>query len=210
MQDNCFFCDKSQFEERLIGETNEFWIIATLGQIIQGGYVLLAPKRHIECIGALEEREIDLMCAVKDRIYSALGYFNEASPLTIFEHGIAGQSLKHANLHIVPASSSFTDLVIEDFLWSERYVMPVMQNSWHSLRKAYALKKEPYLLWKDSGLGIKVCWNPKKVPKRYLRNLFFTAIGQPKLANYLKVDPEEDRKRWQKTVRNLKPYFAKK
>jgi len=53
------FCDKKQFEERLVGETKNFWIIATLGQITDGGYLLLVPKKHVECVGAMEERAVE-------------------------------------------------------------------------------------------------------------------------------------------------------
>jgi len=47
MGDNCPFCDKKQFEERLIAEVDGFYLIATLGQITDGGYVLLVPKEHV-------------------------------------------------------------------------------------------------------------------------------------------------------------------
>ena len=33
MPNNCVFCDRSKFEERLIHETENFYVIATLGQI---------------------------------------------------------------------------------------------------------------------------------------------------------------------------------
>ena len=205
----CVFCDRSQFEERLCGETKDFWIIATLGQIVQGGYILLVPKRHVECIGALEKDEIDRLCQAKQRIYEKLGYFNEASSVTIFEHGIAGQSIKHAHLHIVPVACRFSDKVAGDFLWNDMELMPVLQQSWHRLREKYAKTKEPYLLWKDSGIGIKVLWNPQNTPAQYFRNLLFEEIGQPELANWRKANPEEDKKRWQETVKMLKPHFSK-
>lgn len=60
MESDCVFCDRSKFEERLCGETKDFWIIATLGQITDGGYVLLVPKRHVECVGAMDKNEVNL------------------------------------------------------------------------------------------------------------------------------------------------------
>jgi len=53
---DCVFCDRAQFEDRLVGETKDFFVIATLGQITDGGYVLLVPKEHIACMGALADQ----------------------------------------------------------------------------------------------------------------------------------------------------------
>ena len=209
-QENCIFCDKSQFEERLIGETKGFWVIATLGQIIQGGYVLLVSKRHVPCIGAMEEIEIEELCQVKQRVYDRLGYLNEASPLTIFEHGIVGQSINHAHLHIAPIESYFSDLITNRYSECTLTKLPVLQKSWQEIRKAYLHKRQPYLLWKDGSIGIKVLWNPKNVPSQYLRTLMFNSIGQPELANWRKVNPESDKNRWSETVRYLRKYFEQK
>ena len=53
---DCVFCDRAQFEDRLVGETKDFFVIATLGQIIDGGYVLLVQKEHIASMGALADQ----------------------------------------------------------------------------------------------------------------------------------------------------------
>lgn len=177
---------------------------------MQGGYILLIPKRHVACIGAMEEREIIALCAVKQRIYSAMGYINEGSALTIFEHGIAGQSVFHAHLHIIPVRAEFTDGVRKDFIWKELVTLPVMQSSWIKIAEEYKKRNKPYLLWKDAGLGLKVLWDPRNVPLQYFRILLFRSIKQPELANWRTVDPNEDRKRRRETIKTLKPYFNTK
>src|SRR3989338_14091 len=102
--DNCVFCDKKNFEERLIAETDECWVIATLGQIPKnGGYVLLAPKRHVKCVGAFGKKLVSVMLKVSYEICFALTseyklkqFSKNVWPVTIFEHGGVGQSIKHA------------------------------------------------------------------------------------------------------------------
>ncbi|HEY4494942.1 MAG TPA: hypothetical protein VJC01_00655 [Candidatus Paceibacterota bacterium] len=44
VDNNCVFCDRSKLEERLIAENKDWYLIATLGQITDGGYVLIFNK----------------------------------------------------------------------------------------------------------------------------------------------------------------------
>ncbi|OGF90359.1 hypothetical protein A3I94_02135, partial [Candidatus Giovannonibacteria bacterium RIFCSPLOWO2_02_FULL_43_54] len=114
--ENCVFCDKSQFEERLCGETKDFWIIATLGQISNGGYLLLVPKRHVECIGAMTSKEAKLLDKLGVRVCDALiQEYGDAPDIIMFEHGIVGQTIKHAHLHIVPGVQIIAKRIADDF-----------------------------------------------------------------------------------------------
>ena len=116
MANNCPFCDIKQFEEQLIAEVDGFYIIATLGQITDGGYVLLFPKEHILCMGALAReqnlkvlkisREISQILTCEYNQAQAL-YWSSVWPVTLFEHGIVGQTVKHAHLHILPSVVNF-------------------------------------------------------------------------------------------------------
>lgn len=49
MSENCVFCDKAKLGDRLISENDGWYVAATLGQITDGGYVLIIPKEHISC-----------------------------------------------------------------------------------------------------------------------------------------------------------------
>lgn len=199
---DCVFCDRSKFEERLCGETKDFWIIATLGQITDGGYVLLVPKRHVECIGAMEVPEIDLLMTAGEQIWYALSSEYQAPAITIFEHGIVGQSIKHAHIHFIPEVCNLTEKVQNDF--PENQIVRV--NFVHGLQDLYKKKPEPYLFWIDVSLMANVCWNPP-APPQYLRVVVAEALGVPERANWRTMDPELDRKLWSETVRRLKPYF---
>lgn len=216
MQENpgCVFCDRAQFEKQLIGETPDFWIIATLGQITDGGYVLLVPKRHVSCIGAMEESEIELLESVVDRVMGAL--LVEYNAPVIFEHGIVGQTIKHAHIHFVPQVCNVTDRVLADFPGSKitrpmKYD-PGYRENWQKLRDQYARKQKPYLLWNDGYIsrmsGMKVCWNPE-APPQYLRIVVAEELGRPERANWRSMDPELDKRLWQETVARLKPYFQR-
>lgn len=201
---HCFFCDRNQFQERLVGETDDFLIIPTLGQISDGGYTLLAPKQHVSCIGALQEKELRSLHEVGEKVVLALLTEYGVGPEIIFEHGIVGQSVQHAHLHLIPARCNITARILKDFPQNPHTTV----HSWNELRTAYAYHRHPYLLWKDHlGSEMNVLWNPP-APSQYLRIVVAEALNCPERANWRTMDPKLDRQLWQETVSRLKPHFA--
>lgn len=202
MDSDCAFCDRTKFEERIIGEDKNFWIIATLGQITDGGYTLLVPKKHIPCIGAMGFKEIEHFEDLAKRIRLALSVEYGIWPVNFFEHGIVGQTIKHAHIHFVPENWQITERILKDF--PEKFIN---LHSWLELQFLYTVKPEPYILWLDSREEIiKVYWNPP-APLQYLRIVIAEALGRPERADWRNMDPELDKKLWTETVIRLKPYF---
>jgi diadenosine tetraphosphate (Ap4A) HIT family hydrolase len=227
MENNCAFCDRNQFEERIIAETDEHYCIATLGQIT-GGYVLVAPKEHISCIAALPGHEMGSMVTTLQEAYTALAseykHKNSASirfcPVTIFEHGIVGQTVKHAHLHLLPAVIDLTPKIRTDFpkaeiqelyytthLGRDGYVSVELANTYEHLYQLYKKRQEPYLFWTTATGRPMVCWNPP-APLQYLRIIAAESVGHPERANWRTMDQELDRRLWSGTVRRLRPYFV--
>ena len=204
MVGDCVFCDKSKFEERLVGETKDFWIIATLGQISDGGYVLLVPKKHVECVGAMTSKEVGLLDKLGVKTCDALiQEYGIATDIIFFEHGIVGQTIKHAHLHIVPAIEIIANRIYDDFPKNDVSCIVSLSDFRNNL---YSKRKEPYLLWNDLW-GMKVCWNPP-APPQYLRIVVAEALGRPERGNWRNMDPELDKQLWTETVMLLKPYFS--
>ncbi len=200
----CVFCDRAQFEERLCGETDGFWVVATLGQITDGGYLLLIPKAHITCFGAMENAGLrsleNLYKKIKDVFANE---YNCASP-TVFEHGIVGQSVKHAHLHLIPASLAITKKVTGDFTACNLALFP----NFHNIGDLYQLHPEPYLLWLDSANAqFKALLDPQNVPMQYMRLVIAEVLGRKERANWRTMDAELDKKLWSETVQKLKPHF---
>ena len=74
MDSNCIFCDRTQIEERIIAEDRDWYLIASLGQITDGGYTLVIPKRHVSCVGAMNELEINGIETLMLRTSDAIEY----------------------------------------------------------------------------------------------------------------------------------------
>jgi diadenosine tetraphosphate (Ap4A) HIT family hydrolase len=209
VESNCPFCDRRQFEERLIAEVDGFYIIATLGQITDGGYVLLFPKEHVSCEGDYSEKQIHKANVALTCIEEFL--FKEYKPasLTRFEHGIVGQTVKHAHLHVLPVGLDLMPRIKKDFPMSP---LDSFADVKKTLFELYQEKKSPYLSWgieDETGEGVKdwVCWNPP-APPQYLRIITAEALGRPERANWRTMDADLDRQLWSETVRRLKPYFT--
>lgn len=212
MADNCPFCDRRQFEERLIAEVDGFYIIATLGQITDGGYVLVFPIEHIICMGALSREQASKVnelaskvCRVLTQEYELKQSRDSLYPVTLFEHGIVGQTVKHAHLHFLPTVLDLTPRIQSDFPESQIIQLEYVRH----LQKLYQERLQPYLNWmtgQEGNTKVRVCWDPP-APAQYLRIITAEAFGRPERANWRTMDPELDKRLWSETVRRLKPYF---
>jgi diadenosine tetraphosphate (Ap4A) HIT family hydrolase len=208
MDNQCIFCDRRNFEDRLIYEDEDFYVIATLGQITDGGYVLLVPKDHQSCMGALMSQQAELALDLGFRICQALiieyqrGAPGGPCPVTIFEHGIVGQTVKHAHLHFLPVQIDLTEKVRNDFPASQ---MMELQYAGH-LYDLYRECPEQYLSWTVPGKKSMICWNPP-APPQYLRIAAAQLLGRPERANWRHMDPQLDAKLWSETVLRLRRYF---
>lgn len=210
MKNDCVFCNRAMFEERLITETGEYRVIATLGQITNGGYVLIVPKKHIPCMGALTPKQTRTMIKIAGEACHAISleYQHDIGislyPVTIFEHGIVGQTIKHAHLHILPAMFDLTQKIRMDFPTAKIEELH-HDHGWH-LQELYEKHPQPYLFWTTSKGIPMVCWNPP-APLQYLRIIAAKLTGHPERGNWRNVDPELDKQLWSGTVKRLKPYF---
>lgn len=212
--DNCPFCDRKNFEERLIAETDMFYVIATLGQITDGGYILVFPKRHVSCLGAMEEHELKALSVFLFRKVRPAFVEEYPGSKMLFEHGIVGQTVKHAHLHIVPGEFDLSvridkDFPTKSFQRSVLWVYTETTSPLTDLGKLYKGVQKPYLLWKDESTmwySPTVCWNPP-APSQYLRIITAEAIDRPERANWRQMDAELDKRLWTETVQRLKPYF---
>lgn len=198
MKNDCVFCDADMFSPRLIGEDDYTNFIATLGQISNGGYTLIVPKRHVACIGELSEDKARLMDYHVERFQSLISRKYGLAPV-VFEHGIVGQTIKHAHIHLVPAACDLTDRIVEDFPNCRGGLVA----SFAHLRVLYEEYKEPYLIWKNPAEAVyHIVWNPP-APAQYLRTILAVTMGCPERANWRGMDPELDRELWQETVMTL-------
>lgn len=176
-------------------------VVATLGQITDGGHLLLIPTSHSPCLGALDpEQALSFDRFVKKTVdILKLEYL---SPVTLFEHGLVGQTVKHSHLHLLPAFLNLTDRLEDDFPQSEFQTI----SHFSELRTLYEARPQPYLLWSTPSSLYQVCWNPP-APAQYLRSVSAELLGVPERADWKNMDPELDQTLARETMERLVPHF---
>ncbi len=177
----CPFCEPKELEPRLIAEERGFMIVATKGQIVPG-YALVIPTRHASCFGELTEEELADAEAVLYRLRNACLSVYGRSPI-VFEHGIVGQTVKHAHLHVVPADADLRPLIAADFPNRIRTV------TLRTVRDVY--RREGAYLYYESADGERSVYSV--LPRaQYLRVALAAAVGRPEAADWKAVDQQAD------------------
>lgn len=202
----CAFCNRKNLEERLIYENGDLYVVATLGQITDGGYILLIAKNHISCFGSMP---LELLPEFRNLwMKSRMALYSEYQvPIASFEHGVIGQTIKHAHLHILPARLNFDEKIEKDFPNCRLNNLA----SFEVFIKYFKVNESPYLLWMNGGIAnqrLNICWDPP-APPQYLRLVAAELLGRPERGNWHDMDPKLDKKLCDETVRRLKPYFPK-
>lgn len=107
----CAFCENDAIRERKIVENELAWAFPTNIPIVPG-HVLVVPKRCVAAFAELSAAERDAVFALRDVLTKALtaglgaGGFNYAWN----EGAMAGQSVPHFHLHILPRKTGDTGI----------------------------------------------------------------------------------------------------
>lgn len=196
MRARCTFCDRRAFEDRLIFESANFLVFPTKGQI-RSGYTLITPKRHTICFGEFSEQEMEEVAAVKGRVRRATEAAYGRAPI-FFEHGVVGQSVKHAHMHAVPARADLFRRIFADFPDYQRI------TSLSALQETFQ-REGPYLYYENAG-GEMFLFHIFKWPQ-YLRIVLAEEEGLPERGDWKKMDQLLDNELMLETQIKLTPYF---
>lgn len=148
--DSCCLCSKlasnteNEIWDRPLLETENFVAVPSLGSLVPG-WLLLVPKNHFLCMGALPLDLAAEMHAIKQELVSKVS--DEYGSVCVFEHGPSnahhrvGCGVDHAHTHIVPIEfdlpqAAMTFMPVNAF-WREH-------ATWHDCREAF-LGQHDYL-----------------------------------------------------------------
>ncbi len=190
----CTFCDKSEYRSA-IAENKEFFVKATYGTMDVEGYVLLVPKEHVSCYGAMPKKQYKKFEKARDRLIDAVEK-HYGNPV-VFEHGKTGQTVEHAHLHGIPGID-FDELVAE----TEKLVASEEKEYRHvSFKKEVKFGSEEerkelsrtakmggylYIGERSSGRGVIIYAKPEERLKMVLRKAAARILGDEDLADWRK------------------------
>ena len=118
----CIFCDidHSKIENTIIEETKYFYILPTLGSLVDG-YILIVTKRHINSMSELNENELIEYKNIIEKYKNLFKKIYNKTPI-VFEHGTPNQnsemkanSVTHAHTHIVNINFSNEKEILEKY-----------------------------------------------------------------------------------------------
>ena len=118
----CIFCDidHSIIENTIIEETEYFYILPTLGSLVDG-YILIVTKRHINSMSELNENELIEYKNIIEKYKNLFKKIYNKTPI-VFEHGTPNQnsemkanSVTHAHTHIVNINFSNENEILEKY-----------------------------------------------------------------------------------------------
>jgi len=114
VETDCTFCDSSKFDDRIVTETEGFWVFPTIGQISEGGYLLIVPKEHYASLARLPPDLMDEFIDLREEVLTEIeeeyvtfpgNNIHDVTGVTGFEHGVCGQTVFHAHYHVSPTNS---------------------------------------------------------------------------------------------------------
>lgn len=177
---NCDHCnpDLQALSYRLL-VTDNFYVVCDAHPLIEG-HLLIIPKEHISCVGAFNQDLFTEFLMLYDKFYAFVkkSYSKAAS----FEHGVIGQTVFHAHVHILPFAGTPEKIIPEG---SNK--MHVIQNI-GNVRDIFQIGGQ-YLffsigesMWTvDTALGV----------PRFFRDRFAVALGHPERGDWRKMEVTE-------------------
>ncbi|MGH2510100.1 MAG: HIT family protein [Ktedonobacteraceae bacterium] len=97
-QPDCVFCQHDKITD-ILKETEHFLLAADHAPLAEG-HLLVIPKQHYACYGAVPVSLDAELFALKDKLRQF--YAQYYAPVVFWEHGVFRQTVFHAHLHCFP------------------------------------------------------------------------------------------------------------
>jgi hypothetical protein len=170
----------------------------TLGQISDGGHVLLISKEHLPCFGALGRKGLEELDVFKKKVEGAVR--KNYGPTVCFEHGIIGQTVPHAHFQILPSSTDLFQTLSQKYPFYRKLGNLADLEGVYNDRRVY--------LYYENQENKKVAFIMDTIPQ-YMRFVAAEAIGNAPRGDWKewRADPDcarKDDELISETVRELR------
>lgn len=185
-------------ENRVLFRTNDFTVIPSLGQIVEG-YLLVLPIKHFKALGDLPgllRQEFTTICECVGKTLNG-----RYGPYILFEHGtrsegVGGCGIYHAHLHATPLAG------VSDPINTLKLRFPYIELAHLNDISKQSAGLPSYLFYQDSNAKLYL-FDTGSLPSQYMRKVLADALGEPDW-NWRNAGREE---RLLATIRRLSGQF---
>lgn len=182
----CFFCNPDK--ERVLYETEHFYVLLGLGPIVEG-YTLLVAKEHIRSMFDMPTKMRSAYAAEKRRLKQLIQHVYR-TPVIVTEHGrvlacVAEDEESHdllcyhAHQLFFPVAADLSALSTEG-----PFEKVFTGSSLFEMNSSDLQEDEEYLLFEDNIGQVFIHKVLGKCPRQYMRYLVARSVGTPELANW--------------------------
>lgn len=196
----CRLGDEYHLKKNILYETDNFFVVPTIGQMGIEGYVLLCSKEHYLGMGNLPDEYISEFVEVLAKTKKVISE-NYNSEVLIFEHGpklgctAGGGCLDHGHLHLVPTSLDIIP-ILNKFKLKEI-------TDFKKLKEISKAQKFSYMFIETQNGTRYIIEVDSPLPSQYLRQVIALGIGITEWD--WKINP--DYETFEKTIQHLKDKF---
>lgn len=135
----CAFCDRTALDI-ILDETEHFFLLADHAPLVDG-HLLIVPREHYACYGAVPEPLEAEFLTLKRRVVA----FQTAmyTPPAFFEHGVFRQTVRHAHLHALPFGALPFDLHVAAHNGARLISAPADLRRWYAEQGHYFYLEQP-------------------------------------------------------------------
>lgn len=172
---DCPHCDHASFAlEKPLFVTDTFYVVCDVHPLIEG-HILIIPKQHISCAGAFSKQIFTEFLS----LYQQVSKFVKETygSISSFEHGILGQTVFHAHIHILPYVGDFRRIILEGTDHIRQLPVDTLREEYQREGKYlfFSVEKDSWIV--DAALG----------KPRFFRDRFARALGVPERGNWKSV-----------------------
>ncbi len=138
---DCAFCQRSTIASYILKETQNFYLVTDHAPLVEG-HVLIVPKAHYACYGAVPATLDQELFALRSEVQHFFERYYR--PAIFWEHGVFHQTVFHAHLHCFP----FGPLDQKQHHLCQRLASETLQSQ-EMLRAWYASKGHYFYLEPD-------------------------------------------------------------
>ncbi len=111
-KENCIYCTDSEIKAREIIRNEHAWAFPTNIPIVPG-HVLICPIRCVASFDALTKEEVSAIFELREKLKTALTKLFQAEGFNYAwnEGKLAGQSIPHFHLHMLPRKTGDTGVL---------------------------------------------------------------------------------------------------